>query len=53
MIQGGATSLEASLAVGSMDVAQIASFNMASNVTVEVGWCLRKCCKRDANRCCR
>lgn len=37
MIQGGATAAEASLAVGAMDAAQITSFNVASNVTVEVG----------------
>lgn len=37
MIQGGATAAEATIAVGTMDAAQISAFNAAANVTVEVG----------------
>ena len=37
MIQGGATAAEATIAVGAMDSATIASFNATNNVVVEVG----------------
>ena len=37
MIQGGATAAEATMAVGAMDSATIASFNATNNVVVEVG----------------